>query len=212
MLTIHGLAEKLGGYIARELEIKRQKENMLIFGLELLLGSIIEFIIVMFLAYFLGILQETLILVLTAGILRLASGGEHCRAYCRCLISGTIFFLLMGCFVKWLSSLITYQGIALLTVASAFIVFAVIWKYAPGETENKPLSEADRVKGKRFSYLVAVFFFGLVILLLFLKVKQAYILPIIIGMLCQVFTLTPAGYKFILYIDKKLSFFFNSGR
>jgi|GEM_PF-416957 len=206
MPTIHGLAEKAAGYIARELGIDKPKEGMLTFGLELLLGSTLEFALIMALACFFGIFRETLILVLTAGILRLVSGGEHCRAYYRCLIGGTVFFLLMGWLVKWLNSIITYRNIVLLVIISFIAVLVVIWKYAPGETENKPLTEKDKVRGKRLSFAVAGIFFVVVILLSILKVDQGYGLPVLTGMLCQAFTLTPRGYRFIRWVDGMLSF------
>ena len=206
MPSIHGLAERAAGYIARELGIDRQKEGMLTFGLELLLGSALEFALIMALAFLFGIFRETLILVLTAGILRLVSGGEHCRAYYRCLIGGTVFFLLMGWLVKWLKSVISFQGFILLMIITFIAVIAIIWRYAPGETANKPLTEADRVRGRRLSFTVAGIFFAVVILLAILKVEQGYGLPVLAGMLCQAFTLTPWGYGFIRWIDGMLSF------
>ncbi len=203
MPTLHRLAEKVAGYIAGELGIDRQKEGMLVFGLELLLGSTLELVLIMALACFFGVFRETLILVLTAGILRLVSGGEHCGAYYRCLIGGTVFFLLLGWLVNWLSSIITYQNTVLLAIISLTAVFVTIWKYAPGETENKPLTEADRARGKK---LVVGIFFLLVTLLLILKIDQVYPLSVVIGMLCQTFTLTPWGYSFIRCVDRILSF------
>jgi accessory gene regulator B len=44
-------------------------------------------------------------------------------------------------------------------------VFAIIWRYVPGETENKPLTEAERVRGRMLSFAVAGIFFAVVILL-----------------------------------------------
>jgi|LDZS01.1.fsa_nt_gi accessory gene regulator B len=206
MPTIHGLAEKAAGYIARELGINKPKEGMLAFGLELLLGSALEFALITALACLFGIFRETLILVLTAGILRLVSGGEHCGAYYRCLIGGTVFFLLMGWLVKWLKSAIAFQGLILLMIITFIAVIAIIWRYAPGETENKPLTEAERVRGRRLSFAVAGIFFAVVILLLIHKADQAYVLPVIVGVLCQSFTLTPWGYGFIRWVDAMLNF------
>lgn len=59
MPTIHRLAERAAGYIARELGIDRQEEGMLTFGLELLLGSALEFILIIALASLFGIFRET---------------------------------------------------------------------------------------------------------------------------------------------------------
>jgi len=179
---------------------------MLTFGLELLLGSALEFALIMALACLFGIFRETLILVLTAGILRLVSGGEHCGAYYRCLIGGTVFFLLMGWLVKWLKSAIAFQGLILLMIITFIAVIAIIWRYAPGETENKPLTEKEKVRGKKLSFMVTEIFAGVVILLAILKDEQKYGLPVLAGMLCQAFTLTPWGYRFIRWVDGVLSF------
>ena len=97
-------------------------------------------------------------------------------------------------------------NIVLLVIISFIAVLVIIWRYAPGETKNKPLTEADRVRGRRLSFAVAGIFFAVVILLLILKADQAYMLPLIVGMLCQTFTLTPRGYGFIRWVDGMLSF------
>ncbi|HHW39652.1 MAG TPA: accessory regulator AgrB, partial [Syntrophomonadaceae bacterium] len=114
--------------------------------------------------------------------------------------------LLMGWLVKWLKSVISFQGFILLMIITFIAVIAIIWRYAPGETENKPLTEADRVRGKRLSFAVAGILFAVVILLAILKVEQGYGLPLLAGMLCQTFTLTPWGYRFIRWVDGVLSF------
>jgi accessory gene regulator B len=194
--------------LARELELERQKEIEMTFGLELLLAAGLKFGCIVVLAYFFGIFRETMVLVLTAGIFRVVSGGEHCQAFYRCLIGGTVVFLLLGYLAKVLMSVTRYEGTTFLIVLVSFmLVTAIISKYAPGDTEDKPITEEfEIIRFKRLSLLVAVGFFIMVVLFLIFEVYTELILPVIMGLLWQVFTITPLGYRFIRGIDSVLRF------
>lgn len=206
MFSIHKLAVKAGCFLARELGSDSRIERRLAFGLELLLGSAVELILIMLLACFLGILRETLIIVVVAGIMRLVSGGEHCRAYYRCLIAGTVIFLTLGWLAGWLNTMITYQSVVFLAVVSFPVILLAIWRYAPAETENKPLSTTEKARGRKLSLIIAGILSGVIILFLVGKIRLNCVLPAILGLLCQVFTLTPWGYSFIRKVDGILSF------
>ena len=83
-MSIHALSVKCAGYLARELGSDHRQEQRMAYGLEIILGEVIKVIILLLLAWLLGILPEILVLSFTASILRLASGGEHCSEYYRC--------------------------------------------------------------------------------------------------------------------------------
>ena len=95
-MSVHELSVRCAAYLARELDADRIQENRMAFGLELFLGELIKLILVIMISLLLGILPEVLTVTLAAGFLRLASGGEHCTAYYRCLIGGITCFLVLG--------------------------------------------------------------------------------------------------------------------
>lgn len=206
-MSIHTLSVRTAAYIAKEINVDRKSENRMAFGLELLLGAVIKLLCLMVLAYYLGIFPETLTVAITAGILRLASGGEHCSEYYRCLIGGTVCFLLLG-WVSWnLDQLIHYPHNMLILLFVFLPVMAALWRYAPGDTENKPITHAsDKARFKRWSLLIAtVLFITAFSFLLLGGTISHYSLPIAVGIIEQTFTITPLGYGFIGNIDHILS-------
>ncbi len=158
-MSIHELATTMAAYIGREVEADRLQVARMAFGLELILGDIVKLVLILTLAQLLGIFQEVLVLMAAAGILRLASGGEHCSAYYRCLVGGSICFLLLGELVHYLNPLLAGQAVILIALLSFLLVELILWKYAPGDTENKPITEeADKKRFKKWSLLIGLLF------------------------------------------------------
>lgn len=206
-MSIHTFSARTAAYIAREIHVDRKNENRMAFGLELLLGAVMKLLCLAVLAYYLGIFPETLTVAVTAGILRLASGGEHCSEYYRCLIGGTVCFLLLGWGSWYLNQLISYPNNILILLSLFPPVMAALWRYAPGDTENKPITEAsDKARFKRWSLLIAAVLFSTAISFLLLGgILYPYSLSIAAGIIEQTFTITPMGYRFISNIDHLLS-------
>ncbi len=207
-MSIHELSVRIAGYIAQETNKDYRIENWMSFGLELLLGTLFKIFIITILAYCLGILKETLIITITAGSLRLASGGEHCSEYYRCLVGGSICFLLLGWGVRSLNHLWYYSNIDSivlpLTIIFLITIFA-LWKYAPGDTANKPITKEDEIaRYKKWSLIMATLFFGVAVLFSTIGILKEYSLIITIGVLEQTFTVTPWGYSFIRFVDNML--------
>lgn len=207
-MSIHELSTRIAGYIAQETHKDYRIENRMSFGLELFLGTLIKIFIITILAYCLGILKETLVITITAGTLRLASGGEHCSEYYRCLVGGTICFLLLGWGARSLNHLLFYSSIdsIVLPLTIIFLItISALWKYAPADTANKPITKEDEIaKYKKWSLIMATLFFGMAVLFSRIGMLREYSLIITIGVLEQTFTVTPWGYSFIRFIDNML--------
>ena len=206
-MSIHELATRMAAYIGREVEADRLQELRMAFGLELILGDIVKLIFILTLAQLLGILQEVLVLMAAAGMLRLASGGEHCSAYYRCLLGGTICFLLLGWLVHYLNPLIAGQAVFVTALLSFLLTEIILWKYAPGDTENKPITEAaDKKRFKNWSLLLGFIYFMIMLICAGFNSASAFVLPVAVGMLEQAFTVTPWGYRFMHIVDQVLDF------
>lgn len=179
---------------------------MVAYGLEILVGEIIKIISLVILSWLLGILPEVMTIAIIAAILRLASGGEHCSAYYRCLIGVTICFLALGCSVQLLTPLLTESDLYLIAIASSLLSLAVLHKYAPGDTENKPINnESERRKLKRLSILITILYFIIMIICSKYPSMRLFVLPIAVGMTEQVFTVSPWGYRFLQFVDRVLT-------
>lgn len=206
-MSIHEISEKFAAYLAQELNSDQRKELRMAYGLEILLGEIIKLIVVILFSWILGILPEVLAITVSAGILRLASGGEHCSEYYRCLIGGTAWFLFLGWGVHSLNKLLGQLIINIIAGLVFFISAIIILKYAPGETENKPInSEADRTKFKKWSVLIMIIYGFIITLFINLEVLNIFVFPIAAGIIAQALTVSPMGYSFVHFVDKVLDF------
>lgn len=205
-MSIHDLAVRGAGYMARELDIDSRRESRLAFGLELILGEILKFICLLLLAWLLGILPEVLVLSLAAMILRLASGGAHCSEYYRCLIGGTLCFLLLGGAAQALTSVMNKEHLILTAGVSFILCAAALWRYAPGDNVNKPItSAAEKKKFKCLSLIIASGYGLTMPVLANFHNLSMFVLPLALGMVEQSFTVTPRGYRFIHWVDRILS-------
>jgi accessory gene regulator B len=206
-MSIHSIAVRWAAALAKELGSDQREQNRMAYGLELLLGEIVKWIVLLSLAGIMGLWREIIIITVSASILRLASGGEHCNEYYRCMVGGTIWFLLLGWIVRYGNMSITVGSllvIAGISFASAFILLAL---YAPGDTENKPINtNAERTKFKRLSLILVVVYLIAMIGTALAEAVQFVCLPVAVGMLAQVFTVTPLGYRFLHWVDRVLTF------
>lgn len=206
-MSIHNIAVRWAAGLAQELGSDQREQNRMAYGLELLLGEIVKWIVLLSLAGIMGLWREVIIITVSASILRLASGGEHCNEYYRCMVGGTIWFLLLGWIVRYGNMSITVGSllvIAGISFASAFILLAL---YAPGDTENKPINtNAERTKFKRLSLILVVVYLIAMIGTALAEAVQFVCLPVAVGMLAQVFTVTPLGYRFLHWVDRVLTF------
>lgn len=206
-MSIHEFSVKFASYLARELGSDSKQELRMVYGLEVLLGEIVKMVVLLLLSWKLGILVEVIFINIAAGFLRLASGGEHCSEYYRCLIGGTACFILLGWGVHYIN--IFFIGSkALLTIGiSILLSMSILWQYAPGETENKPIkSEEERTKFRRISILI-VSVYGFVMFLSFNNyLLHPLVLPVLVGMVEQAFTVSPWGYRFMHFVDGSLNY------
>ncbi|HWP97756.1 MAG TPA: accessory gene regulator B family protein [Syntrophomonadaceae bacterium] len=206
-MSIHQLAVRWAACLARELGSSLKQESRMAFGLELLIGESIKLLIILLLSWLFGIFPEVLIVLTAAGVLRLVSGGEHCSEYYRCLIGGTICFLLLGWAAHILNSVITKSMLFLIPLSSCFLAAASLWKYAPGDTANKPITNTNEInKFKRLSLFVVCLYLFIMLLLARTNRLSFLVIPLALGMLEQVFTVTPGGYFFLHQIDHILAF------
>lgn len=206
-MSIHDLSVRCASYLARELGSDHRQEQRMAYGLEIILGEVNKLVILLLLAWLLGILPEILVLSFTASILRLASGGEHCSEYYRCLIGSTTCFLLLGLLIHWVSPGLEPLHFYLIAGLAFLPSLALLGKYAPGDTENKPINNEDERRNlKRLSIIIVTLYLVIMMTLVGWLHLYSLALAIAVGMLEQVFTVTPAGYRFMHGVDRMLDF------
>jgi accessory gene regulator B len=171
-------------------EIDDEKAEIINYGLQNIIGELPKTFLVLIIAYFCGILKETLITFLVLIPYKNASGGFHLKTHLGCIIGTTIFY----CGIAILSKHI------ILNVILKYIFIVCVWifgitmikLYAPADTENVPiLTKKERKKQQVISYII--FSIGLFIAGI---VNYSVISNIIIlGYFIQTLTITKFAYK-----------------
>lgn len=188
---IDKFCESLTNKIRREMpEIDDERAKVIMYGLQNIIGELPKGIIILLIAYFLGIFKLTLISVLIIAPYRVFSGGVHMKTHIGCII----YTLTLYSGSALLGKYIVLEGIIKYITAISVWIFgmAMIRIYAPADTENVPiLRKKEREQKQIVSYII--FTTEIVISIL---TKNSIISGIIIfGTLLQTLTITRLAYN-----------------
>ena len=171
-------------------EIDDERAEIIMYGLQNIIGEVPKIFIIFLISYFLGIFKLTLMAVLIIAPYRCFSGGVHMKTH-------------IGCIVYTLA---LYSGSAIigkyvvLTGVTKYIIALIVWMfcmamiklYAPADTENVPiLRKKERRQKQIFSYIILTIEF--IIAVVTTNTTIAGI--IIFGDLIQTLTITRIAYK-----------------
>ncbi|MDF9407803.1 accessory gene regulator B family protein [Pelotomaculum isophthalicicum JI] len=179
-ISVHSMAVTLSNIIARELNHDNVKRAQISYGLEVILGAIIKFVVFIILFLVFGVLKQSLITMFTIASLRYASGGIHCKTFIGCLIVSATACVSIGFLAKVL--IINNYLYYALNFASLLIIML----RAPVDPPEKP------IKTKQKRYIVKLISIVILFLLLYISsnvVENDIKNSIILGIYIQVLTL-----------------------
>lgn len=171
-------------------EVDDEQAEIIMYGLQNIIGELPKGIIILAIAYFLGIFKLTLMAVLIIAPYRCFSGGVHMKTHIGCIIYTLILYSGSALLGKYIALIGTIKYI------TAFVVWTfcmiMIKLYAPADTENVPILRAKERKQKQiFSYIILTVEFVIAVL-----INNTTISGIIIfGDLIQTLTITRLAYK-----------------
>lgn len=149
------LVDFLSRMITENMELESKEKALFSFGLELVIGVVLEAIILLFLAYLFNIFWPVFIALLSFLVIRPYAGGIHLPTYFSCLIVTLLVFLLIGFIAAYIQPGLLTTIIVIFFVAITGFIF--IYKYAPADTKTIPISDpALRQELKRKAYIVLI--------------------------------------------------------
>ena len=114
-------------------EYDEEKLEIIEYGLEGIYLTVTKLIIIYSLAYFLDILLETFLVSLTYNLIRFTAFGMHAKKSWHCLIISSTMFI-GGVYIC------EYVFIPfILKVILALICIILVFKFAPADTEKRPI-------------------------------------------------------------------------
>ena len=189
------LVEKICSFILSKMrkkmpEITDEQGEVILYGLQLLVGEAPKMILLFGISFILGFGLEMVFAYFAIMPYRTFSGGFHLHTHLGCIIGSAIFYygdVLISKFLV-LGSVEKYILVAL----SLIFGILMVSMYAPADTENVPIiSKKERRNKKILSYitLVITLFAALIIQ------NQVYSNILIVGTIIQSLSITKIAYK-----------------
>ena len=171
-------------------DITDEKAEIILYGLELILGEIPKLFLIFSLGFILGIGWYMVFTYIAIIPYRTMSGGFHLHTHLGCILASSIFYygnILISKFLV-LDNLQKY----ILIVLSLIFGLLMVSMYAPADTENIPIiSKKERKTKKILSYITLILTLAAAVII------QDRILSniLIIGTIFQTLSITRLAYK-----------------
>lgn len=197
------LTRLIASYLREKLNLNPEEEAIALYGLQNLIYSITNLFLICFIGWVFGCFRTTLVATLSAGLLRLFSGGAHAKSPVTCALVGMIVALCLGKAALIIAPLFSSTSLlmAILTCAVVSLIFILV--LAPVDSPAKPVTSLVYKQRMRFlSVLTVILVTALQILLILWNKNMAdIVLSISMGNLWQIFTLTKLGHAFATILD-----------
>lgn len=203
-LDFTGWCYRVAFRLATSLGLDEDQADIMRFGLETLAGMALKAIILLLLAWALGILGAALAVLITSGALRLVAGGVHCSSYERCLLFGVATFLGLGKLAQLISRYSAVWGwggteLWMLYLGAFLLTMVACIAYAPQDSPAKPLSGKEK-HSFRWLAVGLVALWGLGVAWSSGRPAQIWVASSL-GLLMEAASLTPWGTKAVKRID-----------
>ncbi|NLY68086.1 MAG: accessory gene regulator B family protein [Tissierellia bacterium] len=144
---LHKLAEDISLYLITNKIIDIEERDIYIYGIELLISTLLTSISILILAFFIGELVSAVIFLLIHFLLKSYTGGYHANYYYQCYIYSILNFIIL--IIAKTRILLAYKPV----VALALLVISImiIFKYAPVTNKNNPKTEEEISRNKKIA-------------------------------------------------------------
>ena len=171
-------------------DVDEERAEVILYGLQLLIGELPKTLIVLGVGYLLGIFKLTVLTIIMMMPYRTFSGGFHLHTHIGCIIATTVNY----CGIALLGKYIILERTAIYILAISTWIFGMIMikLYAPADTENVPiLREAERKQKRILSYITLTI--GLAVAMM-IKIPSISTI-LIFGNLIQSLSITKPAYR-----------------
>lgn len=154
------LSKRMASFFVCRKIIEKDDEEVYEYGLQLLLSTVLNAVIALFLAFVSETVIPCLFYLSVFVVMRKSAGGFHAKTHLGCCC---ILIVVLSCFIGFVKFVPTEIYI---TVSGCSLIISVvtILMFAPLEHENKPLSDKDKVRLRKISIVYIIIISGLVIL------------------------------------------------
>lgn len=195
---MHSLAQRMAGFLAGN-STRPVHTDELRYGIEIVLGALLQILLVAIVAAVAGLLQETIAVMLTVLLYRRYTGGEHCEKYYRCTMSTLFTVLILGKAAALFPADYWGAGVGLILVLSLYLIDKVVPADNPVLRIDDP-GQRRQMKIGAIAVLLAMLTFASILILGFQFNSLG--IAILLGLFWQDLTLFRPGIVYIHAWDK----------
>jgi accessory gene regulator B len=199
---IKALAQRIAKTMGAQLQADRDKVEIFTYGLEIILGTLLQLTFLILLSLFMDTFVTTMICMIAFASLRYFGGGIHLSTYYGCLIVGVTLLLALG---KLATVDISLEALIVISIVAFLMGTFTIFRWVPAETEKKQINdEAARLRQRKKALLILIMWFATTQLLITKKLT-ANAFAAVLGILGSLFLITPWGYRAVKALDNILN-------
>ena len=158
---IDKLSESAAVYFLKNDIIEEKDTDVYIYGLKLIISSLLGVSIILFSGIILERFMDSIIFLICFMLLRQYSGGYHANSYFKCNLYFISIFLMTECAVIFTPE--NFRGV--LSFVMFCTSFIILLKFAPVDNKYKRLSNPHKKKNKRVSIIIFEVFLAVALLL-----------------------------------------------
>lgn len=168
------LSIRIADFLCKKGVIEEEDKEIYVYGYELLISSFFGVFITLIFGILLGRIPETLLFLIVFIITRQRCGGFHANHFLTCILTFTLTYLS----VIFLSMYMLEIDYRLMMVLMLILYGITIFRFAPMEHKNKPLSEDVKKVNRIKSIQLSIFWIGITFIAIFFKPMFAIIITL----------------------------------
>ncbi|MFI3173129.1 MAG: accessory gene regulator B family protein [Eubacteriales bacterium] len=170
-------SEKIVNILIKNKRIEQEQKEIIKYGIHALLTVIVNTMLLVCIGMILNMFVEAIVLLIGFSCLRSYSGGYHCKTEIRCLIvSNSIFIIILAVCMLTPNDMKDIVGIMSMCVGAILLL-----RFAPVDTENKQLDDAEYSVYKKRARVLLAMELGAILILKYLQFSElAYVLSLAI--------------------------------
>lgn len=151
-MIIDRIANQLTQKLIDHNAVKFDDFDVYYYGIQLMIEIIINAIGLFLLALIFGYIKEAVVYLSFFILLRTYSGGYHAKTYLNCFVMTAVstFSLI------WLAHILVIYSTTLILIPILLIAVILVYLLAPVESENKPLSEKNKITLRKKSIGIVI--------------------------------------------------------
>lgn len=201
---IKAFARRIAAAMGAQLQVERDRVEIFAYGLEIILGTVIQLTLLLLLSLVMGTFITTITCLTAFASLRYFGGGTHLSTYYGCLIAGVSLLLGLGKLATVQVSLESFSIIALLVLLTGVYT---IFKWVPAGTEKKQIKDESTKLRQRKKALFVITVWSVITVVLIKQELTYNAFAAVLGVLGSIFLITPWGYRAVKVLDNILNTF-----